>query len=376
MLSSNLILLLIVILLLVVGTLLLLYFLIRRSRKVSFTPDSKVKPEAESKESTREFLQYASDLELRASFRRANQILKTHRWQCRYQVPWLLLTGESKSGKRRSQWWTLSVAITEEAIGQRQLNWYFFNEGVVMEVAGDLVLQSTALRIIAAGTRFSACCKHRRNVLDGVVLTIPCSDLLGPAELNHEEDSNSSKGKPRLETLAGSEDTWHALAGLHSVTKCGGLTGFHQFCRQLPELQTQMFGWSNSSTLETAYKPDLLTDAFESIHKHLSWLQFEIYAERDEIQDVDDLFLFPPAIQSMREPLQVYLEGLFKQSAYHESYLFRGFYFCGESGLEAVTEIATQTQTASDWADLLIRCAEQSALVGPIFLSDLFKKDF
>src|SRR6185503_4531810 len=119
------------------------------------------------------------------------------------------------------------------------------------------------------------------------------------------------------------------------ITKCDEITGFSSFGKQLPEnLHNQMFGWSNPSTLDTAYRPELVGEAFESIHKHLSLLQFEIYAERDEIEDRDDLFQLPFAVQSMRESLSVYLDDLFKQSAYHESYMFRGIYLCGEAPVD------------------------------------------
>ncbi|HVI72171.1 MAG TPA: type VI secretion protein IcmF/TssM N-terminal domain-containing protein, partial [Pyrinomonadaceae bacterium] len=110
-----------------------------------------------------------------------------------------------------------------------------------------------------------------------------------------------------------------------------------------------------------------------SLHKHLSWLQFEIYAERDEIQDVDDLFLFPAAVQSMSESLGVYLDCLFKQSAYHESNLFRGLYFCGEPGVEADTETAILPEIIQppDTLEALQNTALQRK---PVFLTDLFRK--
>ena len=56
-------------------------------------------PEDKKKESSGiEFLQYASDLELRGSFRRALRILKTYVTgrDYRYRAPWYLLAGESR----------------------------------------------------------------------------------------------------------------------------------------------------------------------------------------------------------------------------------------------------------------------------------------
>ena len=63
---------LIAIFLLLVGTAIFLYLVIRRSRKMAFAVEPSVKAETENKDSSGiEFLQYASDVELRTSFRRA-----------------------------------------------------------------------------------------------------------------------------------------------------------------------------------------------------------------------------------------------------------------------------------------------------------------
>ena len=376
---------LIAILLLLVGTAIFLYLVIRRSRKVSFAVDSaaKVEPKKEERSGT-EFLQYTSDVELRTSFRRALRTLKTYVTgrDYRYRAPWYVLAGESKSGKTSLlESNGLDVPVSELIEKNRRLNWYFFDQGVVIDVAGDFVLRNdgtanhrgwnTILRLLQ---------KHRpQRPLDGLVLTIPCSDLLIDGELGHEERS-------RLEQKAIClyKKLWQAqkILGMRLpvyvvVTKCDEITGFASFCRQLPEkLHTQMFGWSNPETIETAYKPGLISEAFESLHKHLSWLQFEIYAERDEIEDVDDLFLFPPGMQSLREPLSIYLDSLFKQSAYHESYLFRGLYFCGEAAVEPLPEALALPPAAKSVAALepLHTTAAVVEKRKPVFLTDLFRK--
>ena len=64
-----------------------------------------------------------------------------------------------------------------------------------------------------------------------------------------------------------------------------------------------------------------------------------------KLEDADDLFLFPASMQSMRMPLQIYFDTLFKQSAYHESYLFRGIYFCGEAAVETLPQALAHAQS-------------------------------
>ncbi|HEY0724763.1 MAG TPA: type VI secretion protein IcmF/TssM N-terminal domain-containing protein, partial [Pyrinomonadaceae bacterium] len=84
-----------------------------------------------------------------------------------------------------------------------------------------------------------------------------------------------------------------------------------------------------------------------------------------------------PAMQSLREPLNVYLDRLFKQSAYHESYLFRGLYFCGEAGVEPVPEALALPAATTQPVDIL-EPLHTTAIVAeqrkPVFLTDLFSK--
>ncbi|HKR15071.1 MAG TPA: type VI secretion protein IcmF/TssM N-terminal domain-containing protein [Pyrinomonadaceae bacterium] len=379
------ILILIAIFLLLVGTAIFLYLVIRRSRKIAFAPEPTAQAKPDDKETSGvEFLQHASDVELRTSFRRALRLLKT----CvtgrdyRYRAPWYLLAGESKSGKTsllESNGLNESVKELIDKSGRR-LNWYFFDDGVVMDVAGDFVLRkdgtanhrgwNTIMRLLQ---------KHRpQRPLDGFVLTIPCSDLMCDGELPHQR-------RFELEQKATSlyKKLWQAqrILGMRLpiyvlVTKCDEITGFSSLCKQLPDkLHTQMFGWSNPSMIETAYRPELVDLAFESIHKHLSWLQFEIYAERDDIEDADDLFLLPPAMQSMRDALSVYLDCLFKQSAYHESYIFRGVYFCGEPGISTAGPLELERMNELPVTlDTLPTTKPAAVPRKPVFLADLFKE--
>src|SRR5688572_15655987 len=375
---------LIAIFLLLVGTAIFLYLVVRRSRKIAFAADPTMKPDDKTKkDSGVEFLQYASDSELRASFRRALRILKTYvtGHDYRYRAPWYLIAGEAKSGKTallESNGLNESVNELVDESG-RKLNWYFFDEGVIIDVAGDFVLRSdgtanhrgwnTILRLLQ---------KHRpQRPLDGLVLTIPAGSLAGSGELDHQRRYELEQRATCLY-----KKLWQAqkILGMRLpiyvvVTKCDEITGFSSFCNQLPErLHSQMFGWSNPSTLDTAYKTEFVTQAFESLHKRLSWLQFEVYAERDEIENADELFLLPPQMQTMREPLRVYLDTLFKQSAYHEPYLFRGVYFCGDVPVE--TDALLQIDPVDEWPDqdAELQLSSKPIARRPVFLSDLFRE--
>jgi type VI secretion system protein ImpL len=77
----------------------------------------------------------------------------------------------------------------------------------------------------------------------------------------------------------------------------------------------------------------------------------------------------------MREALGVYLDCLFKQSAYHESYIFRGVYFCGEPGVE--NDDLLQLQPINELTgstDMAAVVATAQVQRKPVFLADLFKE--
>src|SRR6267142_917658 len=101
MFSPNWLLILVVLVLLVLATLVVLYVLLKRARKVAYTPKPKEQVEEQKESASTGFLQQASDLELRASFKQAIRLLRTYVTgkDYRYQVPWYLMAGEADSGK-------------------------------------------------------------------------------------------------------------------------------------------------------------------------------------------------------------------------------------------------------------------------------------
>ncbi|HEY0005637.1 MAG TPA: type VI secretion protein IcmF/TssM N-terminal domain-containing protein [Pyrinomonadaceae bacterium] len=354
MLSPNWIYILLILILLVVGLLLFLYLVLKKARQPLAPKQALVvqpapgEVAAPSDNSPAGFAQHGSSPGLRASFRRALRLLKTHVTgrDYLYQMPWFLMIGEVESGK------TTLLANTglnqplgqpsEQVDGLKQgINWCFFDRGVVLDVAGDYVLRADGQTANSKGwntiTRLLQ--KHRpERPLDGIILTIPCTDLMGPKGLSPER-------RRKLEQKAASlyKKLWQAqkMLGMSFpvyvlVTKCDQVVGFKSLCKEIPlHLQDEMFGWSSPYTLETSYKSEWVSEAFQSVYRYLFQTQVEVFAERDDVEDGDGLFLLPSEIQALREPLQVYLDQIFKESSFHNSFFFRGLYFCGDSSGDA-----------------------------------------
>ncbi|MBW1803034.1 MAG: hypothetical protein JRJ85_20165, partial [Deltaproteobacteria bacterium] len=173
--------------------------------------------------------------------------------------------------------------------------------------------------------------------LDGIVLTIPCSNLMGPKDQVAERLNQSVQKAAHLY-----EKLWNAQKQLGLrfpvyilITKCDEIRGFKSLCRVIPHrFRNHIFGWSNPYAVDTTYSSDWVAESFNTLDKQIRMAQMELFAEGVDLHESDDLYLLPGYFRSISESLRIYLDHLFKETAYHESFLFRGLYFCGDSGMD------------------------------------------
>lgn len=395
-------------LLLVLVTAVFLYLVLRRARRRAEPKQAVLAPAPApvrvEDPSTAGLYSPLAALGLKASFSRAMRTLRAHvtRRDYRYRLPWFLMVGESGSGK--------STALGESGMGlplgrpaeqthgiKQSLSWFFFDRGVVLDVSGEMVLRRDGEASNQRGWNQLARLlqKHRpERPLDGVVLTIPASDLIAARGL---------EGRARIEQKAAClyRKLWQAqkLLGMSFpvyvlVTKCDEVTGFQSLCRELPQsAREEMFGWSSPYTLETAYRPEWVEEAFQNIYRYLFQLQVEVFAERGDVQDRDGLFLLPSEMQALKGPLQLYLDHVFKESSFHDSFFFRGLYFSGDAGEDVQAQVSpaavllsdpdpSKADDDEDWLALSPdpfaprpeRAARVSGPRRPAFIKDLFEK--
>lgn len=278
-------------------------------------------------------------LHLRMSFLRALRSLREHvaGRSYRYGVPWLLLMGEEGSGKTTlldNTGMTRSWYASDPRIeGHGELGWGFFDRGIVLDVPGAFVLRKDGISSDEHGWNglLKLLQRHRaRRPLDGIVLTLPCRDLL--------DDSLSASASIHHKATILFEKLWDAerVLGMRLpvyvlVTQCDLIPGFQSFAQSLPEAwQEGAFGWSNPYHLETAFSTAWIDEAFITMQEELQRVQSEIFVAPKQIADPDQLFLFPGAFWRLREPLRIYLSRIFKETGYRESFYFRGVYFCGD----------------------------------------------
>lgn len=297
-------------------------------------------------------------LGLKRSFAEAMRTLKTHvsGRDYRYHVPWFLCIGEAGSGKSTLLGTTglnLPLGAPDQAPASGAgCDWWFFDRGIVLDVSGEYVLRSDGKTSDQRGwqTLLGLLLKYRpQRPIDGVILTIPATDLTGPPE---QQEARIARAKERAVVV--SQKLWEAQRTLHMqfpvyvlVTKSDQTTGFSSFCSELPTRYRQgIFGWSSPYALGTAFSPDWVDEAFQNLVGSLYQAQTEVFTEIRGVRDPDHLFMFPAQFESMLAPLRVYMDDIFKQTVYHESFLLRGLYFCGDAEAQEITFPAS-TDTAS-----------------------------
>jgi type VI secretion system protein ImpL len=341
-------------------------FVVLKSRK----QEGEAKPEEEQKPQWWMPLRTPG---MKASFREAMRRIANRLpgWGSRYRVPWYVLIGEAGSGKTTIAETLGGIAADivepEGKSGKEDYTprWLLLDQAVLIDVPGKAFLASSAPQAAAAEglaalrsgppdrtawrsfLRLAA--RYRpRQPLNGIVLTIPATELLGAvAEPDHPQRI------ARITELARRLDDVQHLTGLVLpvyilVTKCDAVTGFSSYSRiffeqaarkpaerngnPAAELSDDLIGWSNPHLLDTAFSPSWVDEAFDSTNEVLLRYQLEMLAESKTTEQADGVFLFPFELQCLRAPLRALLNRVFRTTAYHGPHLLRGIYFSGLEG--------------------------------------------
>ncbi|MBX9805062.1 MAG: hypothetical protein K2Y18_04825 [Alphaproteobacteria bacterium] len=258
----------------------------------------------------------------------------------KYQLPWYLMVGASASGKStllECSGMSLPVGMPDFGLKNPHTacRWWFYNRAVVLDIHGSLVIEEHKAAADEHGWRtiLNLLGRYRaKRPLDGIILTISASELYGKERLSPENINARAKFLSQKLTAA------QHLLGLRLpvyviITKCDILPGFQSFCHELPVAQhTNMLGWSVPYALHSAYTPQWVDEAFQTISDDLSNVQLEMFANGVAAENGDGILILTNEFTSLKDGLKLYLDHIFKGSAYEESLMLRGIYFTGDSG--------------------------------------------
>src|SRR5437764_1059611 len=330
----------VLVLLIMVLTLVLLW----RSKKTQEQAQGQNGEEQEAPEQPQPaLLEKPAELETRHSVSSALRFLEKNsiRRGLRYRSPWFLVLGASGPGKSTLlENSGISLSLREGAADfgvAHGIKWRFFDAGVILDVPGDFFLgaEQTASDERKWKSLLRNLVRYRpQRPIDGVVLTIPITELMGdtavPPALLGQRGTHIFDKLWQIQKWTGLCFPVYVV-----ITKCDLIPGFKTMAGQLPsQYRNEMFGWSNPYNLEAAFDSCWVDQGFDELSYDLHRLEGEIFTERSDIPDADNLFLFSSKLKDLRRPLKIYLNQIFKKSAYRESLQFRGFYFMGDASDE------------------------------------------
>lgn len=261
----------------------------------------------------------------------------------KYEAPWVLMLGDHGSGKS-----AVASAIglhrpfnldTDPELARQGCAWHVFERGIVLDPPGGILWGDGRGKGGGRGAAAEAgwrrlmqlLLRHRaERGLDAVVITVPCTDLVGPDRL----DANTliARGKRlRLRLRELQQQLGLRLPVYVVVTKCDALLGFGSFWEPMEaQRASEMFGWSNGQTLETLYGPHLVGEAFDQMGRDLHRALIGTAVATGGISDM--AFLFPAEFQKLSAPLSRLTDWLFRVDSFQDPHFFRGLYFTGDSG--------------------------------------------
>lgn len=258
----------------------------------------------------------------------------------KYQLPWYLLIGANQSGKTtlmdRSE---IVLPIGKPDLGNAvnpEMNWWFLNHGIILDIKGQFFIDKEDVKADEKGWKTVIALLNRyrsRRPIDGIILTIPATEIYGAQKLSLEEITDRAK------FMAQKLRTTQHMLGLRLpvyvvISKSDVLPGFQSFCQSIPIGNRQnMLGWSSTYHPGTAFSPTWVDEAFGHLQNNLNQLRLEILASGASPETRDGVFIFPYELDHIVNPVKIYLNHIFKVSSYDEDLILRGLYLAGDSGV-------------------------------------------
>lgn len=276
--------------------------------------------------------------EITSRFKAALKTLKTsrvysgrsERW--RDDLPWYLLIGPEGSGKTSLLDFSgidfpinaIDRKMTRDTTGTQHCDWYFGEQGVLIDTAGRYLTQEDSdVDGSAWRTLLELLRKRRPNrPLNGVLVTIPVESLLSSDETHLQDLATAVRA--RLQEL---HQKLHVDVPVYLVlSKADRLLGFEEFFDQLTHEESEQVLGATFRKEQKGSDTTVLRGEFEQLlHRLNSQVITRIRQERDP-QRCGRILDFPHQLGSTGDKLCLFVDMAFTGNRYQRVTQLRGFY--------------------------------------------------
>lgn len=309
-----------------------------------------------------------------------------HGSEALYVLPWFMIIGPSACGK--------STAIRESGLsfppidpdsespgaikglgGTRNCDWWFTNEGIILDTAGRYTISVDAAEDREEWTAFLELLKkfRKKSPINGLLVMVSVDELMQQDEDGVEAHARNIR--TRVDELI---NKLEIIFPVYLVfTKCDLVSGFVEFFGDFKKREReQVWGYT------CKYDPERTTPAHEEFNRETESLSAALQTRRVRKLHADmrpgdekKVYLFPLEFGAVRRKLTGFVETLFQPNPFQQNPALRGVYFT--SGTQEGTPIGQVMETMAeefgipdDIAPALVPAAEPKAY----FIKDLFSQ--
>jgi type VI secretion system protein ImpL len=262
-----------------------------------------------------------------------------------YELPWYLIIGAPGSGKTTALRnaglnFPLAAQLGDEAVrgvgGTRLCDWWFTDRAVLIDTAGRFTTQdSDKAKDKSTWDGFLALLKgsRARQPLNGVLVTVSVSDLVGRSRAEREQHAQAVR--QRVQEL-------HEQLRIHIpiyllVTKCDLMAGFTDSFAALDKDQ-RAAPWGFTFPLQPAKAWEAsLSPEFQALLQRLDQGLIDRLQAEPDTQRRARIYAFPNQFANLAAPLEDFVRQVFAPSPFEANPMLRGVYFV--SGTQEGTPI-------------------------------------
>jgi len=300
-----------------------------------------------------------------------------------YVLPWYMIIGRPAAGKT-----TLvknsglsfpafdsgpETAAIRGFGGTRNCDWWFTNEGILLDTAGRYTAEGGAQDQAEWGAFLGMLKKVRKNApINGLILAVGFDELLNREDI--EAEARMLRGK--IDELI---DQLGIVFPVYLVfTKCDLLHGFVDFYGDLGKKEREQVWGMTFKLYEERRLPVYkeFEDEFDHLYASLAARRNALLGMEKNSQEKQGVYLFPLEFQEIKARLTRFIDLLFESSRFRQDPAVRGIYFTsGTQGEGTVIDAVIGKMSQEMGVSGKLRVEEASAAQPKAyFIKELFQR--